>query len=220
MPKSFPASTFDGRLASPDERGAACRQASVDSLRPAQSELDDRIAARRFAYARRFRRDERLEVDDREEQSLDKLSLEDRAADAHERLAGKDDRAFGNGLDVALEPQGAEVLEEIAIEQLLAVAGSQAGEVAEVVGRESELRNQLEGRREAASNAIGAAKGTIPEVEVENALLLVGAGLPVGLRHGDLVEVREECDGGAGNHGRLENRRMTLHRNRPSRGNP
>ena len=90
---------------------------------------------RRLADAGGLRRDQRLEVEHVQQRRLDDLRLQDRPGDAHERLVGEDGGPFGDRVDVEAEAQSAEVVEERALEQRLAVVAFERGEVREVIRR-------------------------------------------------------------------------------------
>ena len=60
----------------------------------------------------------------------------DRPAHADERLVREDERAFGDGVDVAGQAQLAQVLEEARLEQRPPVVAPQRGQVLDILVRE------------------------------------------------------------------------------------
>ncbi len=74
-------------------------------MRAARAEVDDRSPLGGQHDARRLAGDDALEMDLVEHEGLDQLGLEDRGDHLHDRLVGKDRRAFRNRVYVAGEPQ-------------------------------------------------------------------------------------------------------------------
>ncbi len=181
----------------PHVRRARGGEAAVGPLRPAQAEVDHLVSAGGEAHPRRLGRDERLEVDEVEQRRLHELGVEDRAAHAHERLVGEHHRALGHRVDVALQAQKGELGEEARVEDRPAVVAAQRGEVIDVLSREVEPRQELEGPRQPAGHREAAPERVRAEEEVEDGLLARAPGVAIGLGHRELVEVRGEGEGRA-----------------------
>jgi hypothetical protein len=118
--------------------------------------------------------------------------LDDGPSDADERLQGKDDRTFGDGVDVAAERHGPEVLEEGRLEERLAVVPRQRREVGKVVLVEAKALEELEGAMQAAGHGEAAPERTATKEELKDRLLLVRFRFPVRIRHRQLIEIRQE----------------------------
>ena len=116
-PSSCPASTLEVPAQPPTQAARRGAQPAVEALRPAQAELDDRVAACREPQPRRLRGDQRLEVDEVEQRGLDELGVQDRPAHADERLVREHDRPLGHRVDVAGEAQLAEQPQEGVLEE-------------------------------------------------------------------------------------------------------
>jgi hypothetical protein len=95
-------------------------------------------------------------------------------------------------VDVAAEGEAAEVLEELIVEQRLAVVAGEGGEVVEIAEVEAERLEVLEGRLQSAGDREAPAEGVLPEGEREARLLPRRAGLEVAERHRELVEIRQQ----------------------------
>ena len=195
-PKRRPASTFEVAATAAHVGRARGAEAAVGALRPPQAEVDHLVAPGGEADPGGLGRDQRLEVDEVEERRLDELRVEDRPPHPDEGLVGEDDRALGDGVDVAAQAQLAQLAQEGGVEERTAVVAEEACQVGDVLGREVEARQVVERAGEAAGHREAAAEGVAPEEEVEDGLLLRPARVPVGLGHGQLVQVRREGERG------------------------
>ena len=136
---------------------------------------------------------ERLEVDEVEQRGLEQLALQDRAADADQRLVGEDDGPLGHGVDVDGQLHPSEVRRGTrGSKRRLPSLPVEPVEVGDVLAIEPEAPDQLDGRREPAGDGEAALEGVAPEEQVEDGLLVDAAGLPVAVGHRELVEVGEQ----------------------------
>jgi hypothetical protein len=178
-----------------DPRRTARRQTAIDALRAPQPELDHGLAARRLHHAGRLGRDERAEVDHGEERRLDETRLQDRRAHAHQRLVREAQPPFGHRVDGAGEAQRREMIDEALLEQRLAVGAAQRSKVFTVAGVEREMLEVVERLVEPGRDRMTTAERMPAEMEMEHALALRDAGLPVPVRHRELIQVGQEREG-------------------------
>ena len=85
------------------------------------------------------------------------------------------------------------------MEKGLLVVASECGEVGEVLFAEGEMAEIVESGLDAGDKGCAFAKGGAAKEEVEDGFLLVTVVMPVGLPHGELIEVCEERAVGHGN---------------------
>ena len=84
----------------------------VGALHPPQAKIHNRPAPRCPHDASRFRRRECSKLNLIHQKSLDDLSLRQRRNDLDQRLVGKNDGSFGNGVDVAHKTEAAQTFEK------------------------------------------------------------------------------------------------------------
>ena len=187
------------RAASADVGGAARGDRAVDALGPPQPELEHLVPALpgRVADARRLGRDQGLEVDHVEEGRFDDLALEDRPDHPHQRLKREDHRSLRHRVHVQRELERAEVLDERGVEQRLAVAAPQRVEVGGVPFVDVQVREVVDHVAEACRHRVSAVERVVPEEQVKHRPVRFATELPVAAGHGELVEIREEQEGGA-----------------------
>ena len=94
-----------GSIAPSDERRATGGDRAVGSLCPAQAKLHHRITLGRLTDSGGLGGDERLKIDQAEKGTFQKLSLEQRTADADQRFVGKRQGAFGQGVHIHRQVQ-------------------------------------------------------------------------------------------------------------------
>ena len=173
----------------------ARRQRSVEPLRPPQAELQHRLAAGGLAHPRRLGGDEGLKADDVEEHGLQDLALQDGSSDPHQGLVREHHRPLRNGVHVTGEPAVPQIVEKGILEQPLVVVAPQLRQVLEVAGIEPETLQHPDDVPEPATHGETAMVRIFTKGEVKHRFLLSGSGLPVGVRHGELVEVRQQREG-------------------------
>ena len=188
-PEAHPGEHVRGRGAATDVRGATGSERTVGALGPAQAEFEDGLPLRGDRHARGLGRDEGVEVDQAQQRGLEQLALDDRPAHADQGLVRKDHGPFRDGVDVRGQAQGAEVIEEGALEERLAVVAGQGREVAERSGFEAEIVQPVDDRLQSAGHRIAALERQLAEGQTEHRLALGATGAPVGVGHGQLVEV-------------------------------
>jgi hypothetical protein len=98
-----------------NERGTRSEHTCFNAVSPAGAEFDDGPTGGGSSYASRFAGDERLEVKDGKEAGLDKLRFGDRCGDSKQRFAGKEDRAFREGPNIARETEPREIVEKAGV---------------------------------------------------------------------------------------------------------
>src|SRR6266498_4898496 len=140
-------------------------------------------------YARRLRRDHRLEVDLVEQHGLEQLRLDQRRGDAKERLVGEADGALGNRVDVSREGELGKVVEELVREQV------QRAQIGELTLGEAKLTNQGERRSKSCRHKPLPLRRQATGEKLEHRGL-VQAGPQVAGRHRQLIEVDQK--GGLG----------------------
>ena len=85
--------------------GSRGEQACLRTVRPAQSEIDERFPAGDQDRPRRLRGDHGLEIQQIHDAGFDELGLGKRRDDSENRLMRKKDRSFRHRMDFAGEPQ-------------------------------------------------------------------------------------------------------------------
>jgi hypothetical protein len=190
--EQLPGEDVRGGIAAAHPGGPGRGERAVDPLRTAQAELAHVVLPRREADARRLGGDERLEIDQVEQRGLQELAEDDGAGHPEHGLLREHDRPFRHGVDVAAEGEIPEGVQKALLEERGAVVALQAREVFEVTFGKVEALDVLDGELEPAGHGEPAAEGGLAEEEVERRLLPVRARLPVGVGHGELVEIREE----------------------------
>ena len=173
-------------------RRPARRQGAVETLGAPEPELQHRLPAGRLAHPRRLGGDERLEADDVEQHRFQDLALQDGAAYPHQRLVREHHRSLGHRVHVAGKAGLPEIVEKGVLEHALAVVAAQPRQVFEVAGVEAETGEHPHDVPEPATHGETSLVRVLAEREMKHRFLRVGAGLPVGVRHRELVEVREE----------------------------
>ena len=168
-----------------DHGGAGPVDAGVRSLGPAEAKFHDAVALRRVDDPGGFGGDEALVVYDGEDRRLHKLRFHNRGDDLKKGLPRKYDGAFRNRVDVAGEPEIAQVLQKILIEEL------QASQILNVAGLEGQVLDIVDDLVEAGRDGEAAAGGIFPVKDVEDDGF-IGLVLKVALHHGQLVEVCQQ----------------------------
>src|SRR5687768_13320600 len=166
-----------------DVSGTRSRKGTVRSLGAAQTELENLTAVGGQTDTGRLRGDETLEVDDVQQCRLDQLSLQQRTANAQQRLVLKNDGALRERIDIALEPQAAEIFEESAVEQCRAVARPERSEVVDLALSEGEVLQILDGRPETRRDRESRLERVFAKREMEDRFAPVDAFLPVPVSH-------------------------------------
>ena len=100
------------RSATADISGSSAENGRVRALCAARTEFADGTSLGGASQACRFGRDERLMIDHHQDIGLNKLRLDHRGANRHQRLAGENHRSLGNGPDIAREAEGTKTLEK------------------------------------------------------------------------------------------------------------
>ena len=177
------APAHDGRTAGP--------QTAARALRAPQAELRHG-SLRRQAHARSLRGDQRLEVHAVQKRRLDELAIHDGAGHAHQRLVREHDGALEHRVDVHTQLEGTQVVEELRLEQLAAAGRVERAQVGHVLVRERELVHEVGQLRHAARDGVAALERVVAKVHVEAGLRVALAGLPIALRHGELVQVSQQ----------------------------
>ena len=114
MPNCCAGQHVGSARAAADDRRARGQQAGLAAVGAARAEIHDLAALRGRHDARGLAGDHRLVAQRREQIGLHDLRFDDRRGDAHQRLAGKHQRAFGHGPNVAGEAEVREVVEKFA----------------------------------------------------------------------------------------------------------
>src|SRR5580765_5527416 len=91
----------------------ARRESTINSLRPAQSEFDHWLAARGQTYACRFRRDQRLKVQEIQQWSFQKLRLQNGPLNSQQRFLRKNDCPLRHSIHIARELELAQIIQEL-----------------------------------------------------------------------------------------------------------
>ncbi len=181
-----------GRRAAADVGRAAGRDAAVDALCSSQPELQHRLAGGGLADACRLGRDQRLKVYQRQQGRLQELALQQRTAHPQQRLVREADGSFGQGVDIAREPQAAEVIEKRRLEERFVIGSVEGRQKCHVLRRETELPAVVDHAGQSAGNAEAARKRMLAERELKDGFVGQPARLPVAIGHGELIEVGQQ----------------------------
>ena len=179
-----------GRGAAADVGRAAGAERAVEALRPAQAELQHRLAGSRdVAEPRRLGRHQGLEVDDVEDRRLDELADEQGRLDPQQRLPGEDGGALRDRGERHGQVERRQRVEEAGREKRAAVATREAPQIVDVLGLEAQPvekgNDLLQPRRDGET----AAERGPPHRHVEAGPVQMTTVLPVALGHRQLVEV-------------------------------
>ena len=177
----------DGRGARhPRQVGGARREETgLRAMGTAQPEVDQELAGRDEHGARRFRGDERLEVEEVHEPRLHELGLGDGGRHPHDRLVGEENRALRHGVHVAREAERRKVIDEGRIE------APAAPHPVELLGVEAESLEVLDELLEARRHQEVTSGRQLPHEQLEDRRRL-HAVAEVAVQHGQLVEVCEQ----------------------------
>ena len=134
---------------------------------------------------------ERLESDDREQDALDQLGLDQRAANAYQRLVGEDQRSLGNGVDIAGEPEVCQAFEEVVAEERPAAGRLEPAQVRDVQFVEPKSFEDLQGVLETRRQRVAALEREVSEAEREDGLAIGDTRCLVAGAHRELVQVGE-----------------------------
>ena len=170
----------------PGDIASTCRkQPGLGAVRGAQTEIRENFSRRGEHHARGFRGDHGLEVQDVDEPRLDDLRHRQGRGDADQRLVGKTDGAFRDGVHVAGEAERREVIDEIVAEALGAF------QPVNLTRRETQRLEIGEDIVEAGGKKKAAPFRQAAHEELEHGLLVLAA-VQIGLDHVELVEVGGE----------------------------
>ncbi len=90
-----------------------CRgQTAINSLRATQTEFDDGIIFSGQTNARRFGRDETLEIQNVKQSRFQELTLDNRTARSNQRLVREKQRPLGNCINLTGQSQTAQIVEK------------------------------------------------------------------------------------------------------------
>jgi hypothetical protein len=170
------------------ERVARRTDAAVGALRAAQTKLDDAPAVGRNAETRRVGRHQRRKVDEHEQRRFEELADGERTLDAHERNFAEHNGALVDGVDAHLRRVERR---EPGEERVLGVRQLGADKV-NLGGREFEARNKAQSLFEAGEDRRAAFERRRAKEQIKHGVVLVRAVAPVGVRHRDLILVREQ----------------------------
>ena len=174
----------------------AGRQGPVDSLGAAEAEFQHRLAVCRQINAGRLGGHERLEVDDVQSAVSSSWAWTSGPVTRKSGSWGKTIVPSGMACTSHSRRISARYSRNGRLEERLLVVSSQGGQIGQVFGVESQSLQKLDGRGQAGGNRETAAEGIASEEEVKHRFLLAAARLPVGVAHRELVEVREQPQGG------------------------
>ena len=142
--------------------------------------------------ARRLRRHERRVGERGKEKGLDPLGLGQRGGHSQQRLAREDDRAFGNGPDVALESERAQHREECGVR---VCEGGKAANPLDLIGRKGQREEVADRLFEPGEDEVGAMWRHSPDEKLERGPLLRHARGEVAGHHRELVQVGDRTEG-------------------------
>ena len=180
-----------GGGAAANHRSAAGPHAAGSALGTAQAELGHGGLGGQ-AHPGGLGGDEGLEVHAVQQGGFQHLAVHDAAHHPHQGLPGKHDGAFDDGVNVHIKMEGAQMLQELGLEELAAGGRRKRGQVGQVLFREVEVPHDVGQLRHAAGHRVAALEGVVAEEHVEAGLGFGFTGLPIALRHGEFVEVGQQ----------------------------
>ncbi len=181
--EELPAEHVAGADAAADDSCPGPVGARVRPLGPAQAEFHDAVPSGGIADPGRLGGDQALMVDDVQDGGLHQLGLHDGGDDLDHRLPGEHDGALWNGIDIAGEPEGLQVLEKVRPEH------AQGGQIVDVLLVEMQFLDVLDDLLQAGGDGVAAVAG-VPTVEgVEDHGLVQVLVHEISLHHGELVQV-------------------------------
>ena len=136
-------------------------------------------------HPRGLGREHRLQVHQVDERGLDKLALDERAADLHDRLARKEDLALVHRADAARQAKVAQVVKKVIVEEAALFQGG------DVVRSESEVIKVVQRRLQPAEDVVCPVGRKPAEEQAERGVGGLTAPI-VRLAHRELVEVGEQ----------------------------
>ena len=174
-----------GAVATADVGGARPEDRGVCSLRSARTELADRSSLCRTRQTSRLGGDERLVIDRHEHVGFNELCLDRPAANRHERLAGKNDRAFGDRPDVAFKVKVTQKVQKLLRK---AVFAPQVGNIVLVKMQVVDIIHDLFQSR-ANGKAAVIRVVSVKDVEIDD--FIAHAGFEIAVAHGKLIKIAE-----------------------------
>ena len=151
-----------------------------------------------------------MEVDQIEQRRLDELTLNKRPLDADQRLGREDKRAFRDRIDLAAEGHGLQRVKKCRVEQGLAIRATHLGQKGGVFRLEPKMAQKIHHILKATGDAEAAPKRIVTEEQVEDGFPVCESGLPIAIRHGELVEIGQQSQGGPVQPGRNFHDRVAI----------
>lgn len=148
-----------GRGTAADERSPAGGKSAIDSLCPAQTELEHRITTRGQTDARGLGSDQGVKVHQAKQCGFQQLTLQDRPLDPHQRLVWEHSGAFRDGIDVQGQSQRAQVVEKSRLKERLAIVSRNPGQKGKIVGGKPKIPQPIDSRRQPCRDRIPTAEG-------------------------------------------------------------
>ena len=179
----------------PGIRGCACAAdvrrpraviRCVEALRPAGPEFEDRSPLSRAADSILFCRDQGLMIDCQQDHRLDQLRLNNRTADANDRFAGKNRRAFRDRPYVALKLEIPQVADKPGREE------SPTGQVCQVVFGKMQIREVFDDLFETRQDREAAVVGNFPEEHIIDGDLIAHPLLKISVPHRQFIKIDEQ----------------------------
>src|SRR5215469_5524468 len=187
--KSLAGLQIRGPCTASDESCTGRAQTAVNTLGATQAKFDYRITLGGEANARCFRRDEALEIQNREQSRFQQLTLDDGATNTNQRLIWKDQCSLRYRVDVTSGSQTTHVIKKTGIEQRLAVVPVQRGKVIYFCILKTKRAHEIDCRRESACDRKRATKRVLTERDMERSFVTFHTSFPITACHRDFVEV-------------------------------
>ena len=174
-------------LAAADVSGACAINRCIDALCPAGAEFQNRAALRGPHDTVGLRCDEALMVERQQQKRLDKLRLNGRRADGHDRLAREDRRALRHGPDIAREAEAAQILQEPLVKHL------PAAQIRDVVLVKMKLLHIFDRLLQSRCDGKAAVVGHRAEENIKICDAVLHALDKIAIAHGEFVIVAEHA---------------------------
>src|SRR5713226_3874360 len=137
--------------AAADKGGTRGENTGFDAVCTAGAKFNDLAARGGRGHTRGLAGDKRLEMKYGEEAGLDELGFGDRSRDTKQGFAGKEDRALGDGPNVAPEAELREIVEEVRTDM---AEHRQSADISDFFAREADIFEEVQSLFEACGDEI------------------------------------------------------------------
>ena len=170
-----------------DDSGSGSQRSRIRTLRAAQTEFHDSVALCGVDNTGRTGGNQGLVIDQIQESRFDQLGFHQRSDYLDQRFPRKDNRSFGNGIDIACKMEAAEIFQKIILKEM------EAAQIINIIRIKMQIPDIVYHLLQSGTDRIAAVAGIDPVKSVENHDLIGGV-FVVALHHGKLVEVSHQSN--------------------------